>query len=107
MFIDHLLDAIRTHPDREAIIWHDRIHHYRWLEEGVGRWTAFLENNAVARGSVVSLEADFSPDSIALLLAFIERACVVVPLTASVENHKAELREIAEVETIVRVDGER
>lgn len=106
MFIDHLLSVIRSHPDREAIIWHDRVHHFRWLEEAVAKWTTFLEANAVARGSVVSLEADFSPDSIALLLALIERACVIVPLTASVESKKTEFREIAQVETIVRVDGE-
>lgn len=106
MFIDHLLGVFRSHPDREAIVWHDRAYHFRWLEDGIGKWSAFLEENAVARRSVVSLEADFSPDSIALLLALIERACVIVPLTASVESKKTEFREIAQVETIVRVDGE-
>lgn len=106
MFIDHVLSVIRTHPDREAIIWHDRAYTFRWLEESIRTWSDFLEANAVARGSVVSLEADFSPDSIALLLALIARACVVVPLTASVEMKKTEFREIAQVETIVRADAE-
>src|SRR5882724_12787809 len=106
MFIDHVLSAIRTHPDSEAIIWHDRVYTFRWLEASISKWSDFLEDNAVARGSVVSLEADFSPDSIALLFALIARACVVVPLTASVETKKTEFREIAQVETIVRADGE-
>jgi long-chain acyl-CoA synthetase len=107
MFIDHVLGVMRTHPDREAIIWRDRVHSFRWLEESISKWSDFLEDNAVARGSVVSLEADFSPDSIALLLALIARACVVVPLTASAETRKTELREIAQVEAIVRADGEQ
>ena len=106
MFIDHVLSVMRTHPDREAIIWRDRPYTFRWLEERITKWSDFLEANAVTRGSVVSLEADFSPDSITLLLALIARACVVVPLTASVETKKTEFREIAQVETIVRADGE-
>src|SRR5215510_2453297 len=106
MSIEHVLSVIRARPDREAIIWRDRAYTFRWLEESISRWSDFLEDNAVARGSVVSLEADFSPDSIALLLALIARACVVVPLTASVETKKTEFREIAQVETIVRADGE-
>src|SRR6185295_3086809 len=106
MFIDHVLSVMRTHPDREAIIWRDRVYTCRWLEERITRWSDLLEANAVTRGSVVSLEAGFSPDSITLLLALIARACVVVPLPASVETKKPEFREIDQVETIVRADGE-
>lgn len=55
---------------------------------------------------MVSLEADFSPAAVALLLSLIERACIVVPLTSSVEAKKPEFRSIAEVELVLRVDDE-
>ena len=41
------------------------------------------------------LEADFSPNSVALLLALVQAHCIVVPLTKSVEGKKSEFIEIA------------
>ena len=63
-----------------------------------------MHEEAVPPGAVVGLEADFSPNAIALLLALIEHACVVVPLTASVESKKPEFREIAQVEVTIVVE---
>lgn len=103
MYIDFLLNAFDTHSSRDAIVWRERAFGYAWMAAAVRRWEAFLHEHAVAPGTVVSLEADFSPNAIALLLALIERGCVVVPLTASVEAKKPEFRDIAEVEVTIRV----
>jgi long-chain acyl-CoA synthetase len=49
----------------------------------------------------VSLEADFSPNAVALLLALVQRCCVVVPLSSAVAGDRLAFRESAEVEWII------
>src|SRR5258708_14305595 len=106
-FLDHLMDVLRANPQKDAVIWRGRAFRYAWLCEAVSRWDSLLEESSVKPGSVVSVEADFSPDAIGLLLALIRSSCIVVPLTASVEVKKSEFREIAQVETVSGLaDGE-
>jgi acyl-coenzyme A synthetase/AMP-(fatty) acid ligase len=102
MYIDFLLDVFRAHQTNDAIVWQDRVFSYGCLLDAVQCCQQHLEEEAVAPGSVVSLEADFSPYAIALMLALLERNCIVVPLTPSVEVKKPAFREIAQVE--VRID---
>ena len=52
------------------------------------------------------MEADFSPNAVALFLVLLERQCVLVPLTSAVESKRDELIEIAQGETQVWIDGE-
>src|SRR5258706_14055143 len=106
-FLDHLMNVLRANPEKDAVIWRGRDFRHCWLCEAVPRWDSLLEERSVKPGSVVSVEADFSPDAIGLLLALIRRSCIVVPLTASVEVKKSEFREIAQVETVIGLaDGE-
>ena len=104
MHIDFLLERFREHGDDPALTWRDETYSYDSLWRGVERWTEILDSEAVEEGAVVSLEADFSPNAVALLLALVERSCSVVPLTSSVEAKKPEFRETAEVEVRVVVD---
>lgn len=108
MYIDFLKDVFGENAGNDAIIWRDEPYTYGWLSERVADWSDRLAREGVASGAVVSLEADFSPNGVALLLALIERGCIAVPLTSSVEMKKPEFRRIAEVEVIVKVDeGDR
>jgi len=43
----------------------------------------FLRDRRLAPGTVVSLEADFSPTAIGLLLALVNQGAIIVPLTPS------------------------
>ena len=104
MFIDFLVERFEGARDSDAIVWRDRAWSYGWLADEVARWTRRLDEASVPPGSVVSLEADFSPTAVALLLALIERKAIVVPLTSSVESQKPEFREVAQVEVIATVD---
>ncbi len=103
MHIDFLLDAFRADVVKDAVVWQDEPFSYAWLLVAVGRWTDFLRDRALAPGTVVSLEADFSPTSIALLLALVEHGAIIVPLTPSVEAKKPEFRDIAQVEATISV----
>jgi long-chain acyl-CoA synthetase len=106
MHIDFLLDRFRARRADAAIVWRDASVSYNGLLDAVGRWQERLEQGEVEPGAVVSLEADFSPNAVALLLALIERECVVVPLTTSVQAQKPEFRAIAQVEVIISVGAD-
>jgi long-chain acyl-CoA synthetase len=102
MHIEFLLSVFRQNIGAEALVWRDQPFSYGCLIEALQQWRDRLIEEGLSR-SVVSLEADFSPTSVALLLALIERGCIVAPLTASVETSKPAFRELAEVETEIRV----
>ncbi|MDX2240333.1 MAG: fatty acid--CoA ligase family protein [Leptolyngbyaceae cyanobacterium bins.302] len=106
MPIDFLLGVFWDNQGKDAIVWKDQIFFYAWLLDALQRWRTFLKDNAVTTGTVVSLETDFSPNSIALLLALIEQQCIIVPLTPSVEAKKPEFRAIAEVEVAITVGAD-
>jgi long-chain acyl-CoA synthetase len=106
MTIDFLLDAFWANQEKDAIVWQDRMFSYGWLLNALQSCRALLKDNNVPTGSVVSVESDFSPNSIALLLALVEHRCVIVPLSNTVEAKKAEFRELAEVEVILEVKND-
>src|SRR6266513_285508 len=103
--VDFLLEVFRANSEKDALVWRDQAISYRWLLDAVLGWREGLLREAIPPGAVVSLEADFSPTSIALLLALVERECIVVPLTSSVEMKKPEFRTIAQVEATASVSA--
>ena len=102
--IDFLLDVFEANRTKDAIVWRDRPVDYGWLLERVRYWRARLETEGVAPGAVVAIEADFSPNAVALFLALAERRCVFVPLTSSVAAKREEFLEVAEVESVFTID---
>ncbi len=104
MFIDFLTQVFRENREQDAIIWRDMAYSYRTILEGMDGWRCYLDTNHVSAGSVVSIDADFSPNSVALILAMIERGCIIVPLTNSVAAKKDDFLEIAQVEFCLGLD---
>ena len=101
--IQFLLDVFNENKQDNAIIWQDQTYSYQWLGERVLEWQSELKKQNIAAGSVVILEADFSPNAVALFLALIEHNCILVPLTKSIESKKAEFTEIAEGEMRISI----
>jgi len=106
VYIDFLLEIFEQNKDKDAIIWRDKNYSYGWFSQAVNDWGKELASNGVKANSIVSIEADFSPDSVAVLLAVIELGCVVVPLTSSVNANKSEFRDIAEIEYIIEIEDD-
>ena len=106
MNIDFLLNVFLANKNKEAIIWQDKIFQYEWLYDRIKFWLKRLEENTVKSGEVIVLEADFSPNSIALFLALIETNGIIIPLTTSVRNKKDEFLEIAQAEKIITINDE-
>jgi len=102
--IEFLVQVFGEYRDDEAIIWHEQIFTYGWLLERIGEWRGVIHEHGISPGAVTAIEADFSPNGVALFLALIEHGCVLVPLTSSVEAKKPEFMEIAEVEVSLKLD---
>jgi long-chain acyl-CoA synthetase len=106
MFIDFLFEVFRQNADSEAVIWRDQSFKYGKILDRMNEWSRFLRRNRIAAGTVTAVEADFSPNAIALMLALIESGCTAVPLTSSVAAKKAEFLTIAGVEALVELDSQ-
>lgn len=106
MHIDFMRQKFADAGDVDALIWRDEAYSYSYLLKQVDRWNQSLDEAGVEEGTVVAVEADFSPSAIALMLALIERNCVFVPLSSSVDAKKSEFREVAQVEAIVSIDDD-
>ena len=104
MSVDFLLRTLRDHADQDAVIWQDNTYSYRWLLDRIDYWRIALRQNEIAAGTVVILEADFSPNAIALFLALVESACILVPLTPAVGAKRDEFVQIAEGEACITLD---
>jgi long-chain acyl-CoA synthetase len=103
--LEWLFDRFASAADRQAVVWRDESLSYGQLEKNVAGWKARLTAEGVGPGSVVSLEGDYSPVSVAVLLALVDIGAVVVPLTATVSAHKPRFREIAEVQVVLDLPG--
>jgi len=106
MFLDFLLERFDIFGQNNAIIYEDDCISYEGLASAIRHWKARLEELKVPRGAVVSVEGDFAPEPIALLMALIDRSCVVVPLSTALGEKKISFKQIAEVEWEIALDSE-
>ncbi|MEH7011468.1 fatty acid--CoA ligase family protein [Neobacillus niacini] len=106
MFIDFMIDQFKKNSDKEALIWNNEAFTYGRMLELFQKWKRKLEDERVPEGSVVALDADFSPASIALLLALIESKSIIALLSKAVREKKEEFCEIAEAEYIISLTSD-
>ena len=105
MFIDFLVEVFGQNAEAEAVIWRDQSFTYGQLLDRTNHWRSYLQKNRITAGTVTAIQADFSPNAIALMLALIETGCIAVPLTSSVAANKAEFMAIAGVEALLEFDA--
>ena len=86
MQIDFLIKTFEENKNKDALLWRDEICTYKNLLKEVKYWKEHLKKNKIQPGTVVGLEGDFSPNTIAILLCLIEMNCIIVPLDYS--QHK-------------------
>lgn len=104
MFIDFVHRAWAARPGEPALVWNDTTVTTDAMRAAVADANAFLDANAVRAGQVVGLVGDFTPTSIALLLALVERAAIVAPFSRDQKRRDAVKFDIAELEAMIRVD---
>ena len=101
--IRFLLDGFRDHAGDEAMVWQGRSETFQRLLSRVDEVLAALAESGIGPGTVVSLEADFSPNGIAGLIALMGAGAVVVPIAPTSERALERSLRLAEVEARVRV----
>jgi len=104
LHIEFLLRLFNEYKAKVSIIWQDKKCSYSSLIEDVKKCRVLIEYYEVQPGSVVAINADFSPKSIALLFALVERTCIVVPLENTSTKNENGLFKIASVEFVFRID---
>lgn len=105
MFIDFLRDVFSKNRDKDAIVWQEKPFSYGFLLSQIDYWQEKLNQHNVQAGSVVMVEADYSPASVALFLALVEQQCIFVPITVSVQAKKTEFMDVAQVEWLISLDS--
>ena len=98
MPLEYLIKIFQANQDANAIVWDERTYTYKWILKKYYYWKKWLENKDLKKGMCVAIEADFSPNSICLLLALIDIKTIVVPLTESVKNKMDEFLKISNCE---------
>jgi acyl-coenzyme A synthetase/AMP-(fatty) acid ligase len=98
-----LLDRFRQHTDSTYLVWNDRQFSYKTLLAHISQWRRRLDDSNIGSGAVVSLEADYSPQALALFIALVDRGAIIVPLTPAVQAQRTEFRRIAEVQVIISI----
>ena len=78
MFLDFFYNVFEQNKEKPAIIWKGKNFDYLWLKKNIDRWKSKLNKQKIKPSTVTSLEASFSPNSIALLLALIEKKCIII-----------------------------
>jgi long-chain acyl-CoA synthetase len=102
--IDFLLNNLKKNSNNPAVITNDTTYTFEDIYNEYQNCQELLQNNQVKFGSIIALLADFKPKSIALILALIERDCIIVPISATIKNIERYI-EISESEYFCDLSG--
>ena len=95
MKTNDLIERLESFGDTIAIIQQDVVVTYQQLVLNIHKYTDLLVRNGVVSGDVMALEGDFSPTSIALLLAIWNCNAVAMPLTVASHDRRERCIRIA------------
>ncbi len=104
--VDEFFQRLESFRQREALIWREGSYTFDDLIRLIAEHTTLLAEASVPEGAVVAIEGDYSPSSVAALLATVASRRIAVPLTASAKSKKAEFFETAEVQWAIQVSGD-
>ncbi|MFC5702431.1 fatty acid--CoA ligase family protein [Cohnella faecalis] len=103
MHFDFLLEGFEQRRAESAIGWKDATYSYGWLLDRITEFEKRLEAEDGIAHSVVSLEGDYSPHTIAALFALIKLSSIIVPMDGNIpEAKRTEMLGVAEARTRVR-----
>ena len=103
--ITFLLDYFQEYNDQVAIIWKDQSVTFKYILGRIHHWKN--EFKTIEENTIVGLEGDFSPETIAILYALIQNNNVVVPFDINHQEKNLKKYEIAELDYMIRVSGEK
>jgi acyl-coenzyme A synthetase/AMP-(fatty) acid ligase len=102
--INYFINKFEENLKLDAIIWNDTIITYSNLILRYQSALNYLKTNNVLSGEVIALNGDFTPNTIAMLLALIENKNIIVPLTSPLKDSDLLKYQIADVSKEIVVD---
>ena len=102
--VDFLINNFKEFNDADAIIFKGETFSYKDLLTLIKTSTDFLDNYSVPNSSVVMLEASCSARSISMMIALLQRDCIIVPSLLS-NPLKFQMSDIAQVQYIVSINS--
>jgi len=106
MNIDHLIERLKRYSKKEALICNDRVFYYSDILTLVDQWREKLRENTIEPGCVVSITGDYSPDSIALVIALILNKNIIVPLSPLARDHFSEYFTISQTQYVIDLSNQ-
>ncbi len=92
MNIDFITDKISSYGDNIAVVSDGKEYTFYDILKEYKKANEILRNNNVKQNSVISLLADFTPQSIAMFLALIEIDAIIVPISKTIKNIESYIR---------------
>lgn len=89
---------------RTALVWRDQEFSYHYLLKRIDLWKTKLTH--LVEGSIVGLESDFTPETIAILFVLIARKLIVVPLDINHSDKNEKKIGVAQLDYLIRVNSE-
>jgi acyl-coenzyme A synthetase/AMP-(fatty) acid ligase len=99
-----MIEVFNEDSSKDFMVWKNLTYSYSWLLKRFQYWQETIHSQNIEPFSVLALEADFSPNSVALLLAMIESGSVIVPLTNAVATQKLDFLATAQCQLSFRID---
>ena len=103
MTLQWLFQRFHENAADEAVVWRGKSIQYGELLERTHAAQTFLAEQRVQPGEAVVIDADYSPGSIALLMATIANRNIVVPIAAHVKSDREKYAEIGEANWYFKV----
>ncbi len=103
-FVDFLLGRLRADPAKPALFWRQEAPTRADLADLIDRQYDFLVNADIKAGDCVVLKGDYSPVTVAILIALIRRNTIIAPLLQTTLESNPNLIDIANPKHIFEVD---
>jgi acyl-CoA synthetase (AMP-forming)/AMP-acid ligase II len=103
MFIDFFIEQFNKNDKKIAIIWENHLITYNWLVNRIAFWDNKLKKSGITFGTRVVLDGTFSPESISILFALIERGCIIIPLFNPKNSFKEKIFDECKVEFVISI----
>lgn len=105
MDIQFLKECFKNNLGAQAIIWRDCVYDYSWLLERLIYWDKKIEDSGILSGHVVAMDADYSPETVAIFLSLMERSAIIVPITTSTkESIRDQIITVSNAEFIIKIN---
>ncbi|MBK7639023.1 MAG: long-chain fatty acid--CoA ligase [Bacteroidetes bacterium] len=98
------LENFKNYNSQIAFVWQDKSYKYNQLLERIYYWQQTLSD--YPKGTIIGIESDFSPETIAILMVLIEKNIIIVPLDKNHENKNRKKIEIAQLDFLIKIKGE-